>query len=109
MSLLAYDVCRGTLETVNNRADFTITTELAHAFPATPLLAELPTKPFFFTMWLLCNATLIYFLLNYSKQMNEMFTRYRLEVSVFFSGCDISCHTSLDGWKHYIIGKTTSL
>jgi hypothetical protein len=86
MSLQAYDICRETLKTVKNRADmFTIITALAHALPATPLLAELPAKPFFHYVLTLQRNTRI-FSLKLQQTDDEMFTKHRLEVSVLFQG-----------------------
>ena len=64
---------------------FTIITALAHALPATPLLAELPTKPFFHYVLTLQHNTKI-FSLKLQQTDDEMFTRHRLEVSVLFQG-----------------------
>jgi hypothetical protein len=64
---------------------FTIITALAHALPATPLLAELPAKPFFrYVLTLQCNTKI--FSLKLQQTNDEMFTRHRLEVSVLFQG-----------------------
>jgi hypothetical protein len=86
MSLWAYNVCRETLETVKNRADtFTIITALAHALPATPLLVELPAKPFFYyVLSLQCNTKI--FSLKLQQIDDEMFIKHRVEVSVLFQG-----------------------
>jgi hypothetical protein len=101
MSLQAYDFCSETLKTVKNRADmFTIITALAHALPATPLLAELPAKPFF-TICLLCNATLESFLLNYSRQMMKCSQRTDCKCQYCFRVWYFMSHSP--GWKETLL------
>ena len=64
---------------------FTIITALAHEFPATPLIAELPAKPFFhYVLTLQCNIKI--FSLKLQQADDEMFTRHRLGLSVLFQG-----------------------
>jgi len=64
---------------------FTIITALVHALPATPLLAELPAKPFFhYVLTLQCNTKI--FSLKLQQTDDEMSIRQRLEMSVLFQG-----------------------